>query len=198
MELADISAMEVEAQVDESDIDQVVRMMRRGHQERAAGSPTTAPSDAEELPCSDEVKVRFDALPRDVFVGRIVDIAEKPRNLAQIITYDVRVRLYQDPKVENIRLGMQGTVEFQPVAEEGVCIPYEAVARRGRDHYFVKMPDPEDERADPIERDVEVGLTDGKLVVIRQGLQEGEEVYTKPPTRIAKETDKGRRQRRAG
>ncbi|MHC4065682.1 MAG: HlyD family secretion protein, partial [Planctomycetota bacterium] len=145
MELADISAMEVEAQVDESDIDQVVRMVRQGHQERATGSPTTAPSDTEDLRYNDEVKVRFDALPRDVFVGRIVDIAEKPRNLAQIITYDVRVRLYPDPKVENIRLGMQGTVEFQPVAEEGVCIPYEAVARRGRDRYFVQMPDPKDE-----------------------------------------------------
>ncbi|HUU84380.1 MAG TPA: biotin/lipoyl-binding protein [Phycisphaerae bacterium] len=188
MELADISVMEVEAQVDESDVDQVVRMMTEGHKQRDAGTPSTATSDAESLRYRDEVFVRFDALPREVFRGQIIDIAQKPRILAQIVTYDVRVRLYDNPGLESVRLGMQGTVEFAPVSEEGLCVPYECIHRKERDRYVVKMPDPDDPLGAELERDVVVGLTDGRKVVIQSGLEEDEEVYVKPPTRI-RQTD---------
>lgn len=185
MELADISAMEVEAQVDESDIHQVVRMMQEGRRLREGDVATGGPDD--EVRQADEVEVRFDALPRQEFQGRIVEIAEKPRNLAQIITYAVRIRLQDHPEIESIRLGMQSTVEFQPASEEGLCVPHEAVKKISRNQYVVKLPDPNDERADPIQREVEVGLTDGKLVIIRTGLEAGAEVYTKEPTRIRRD-----------
>jgi len=192
MELADISAMEVEAQVDESDVDQVNRMMLEGCKQREAGTPTTAPSADDELRYRDEVRVRFDALPREEFIGQIVEIAQKPKSLAQIITYDVRIRLYEHPNLESIRLGMQGTVDFSPAAEEGLCVPYEALKRMERGRYVVRLPNPQDPRGKEIDRDVEVGLTDGKWVVVRSGLDEGDEVYTKLPTRIPKETRKDR------
>ena len=187
MELADISAMEVEAQVDESDVDQVNRMMLEGQQQRQAGTPATAPSGDQEPRYRDEVRVRFDALPREEFIGRIVEIAQKPRNLAQIITYDVRIRLDESSSLDSIRLGMQGTVDFPPAVEQGLCVPYEALKRMERGRYVVRLPDPDDPRGREIDRDVEPGLTDGKLVVIREGLAEGEEVYTKLPTRFPKE-----------
>ncbi|MCP4248328.1 MAG: biotin/lipoyl-binding protein [bacterium] len=182
MELADISAMEVEAQVDESDIHQVVRMMQEGRGQRLDEVTTSAPAGG--VRNADEVEVRFDALPRQEYQGRIVEIAEKPRNLAQIITYAVRIRLQDHPDIESIRLGMQSTVEFQPASEEGLCVPHEAVKKISRDQYVVKQPDPNDERADPVQHEVEVGLTDGKNVIIRSGLDEGAKVYTKEPTRI--------------
>lgn len=190
MELADISVMEVEAQVDESDVDKVVGMMADGNEERQEGRPTSAPSDDDsDTRFRDEVAVEFDALPRESFVGRIIEIAQKPRNLAQIITYDVRIRLYDDPRLKSVRLGMQGTVEFSPVLEEGLCIPYEAVHRRGRDDYVVKMPDPTDSRGDPIEREIDVGLTDGSRVIVRSGLAQDEDFYVKLPTRIKQDAD---------
>ena len=192
MELADISAMEVEAQVDESDVDQVNQMMLEGRKQREAGTPTTAPSADDELRYRDEVRVRFDALPREEFIGQIVEIAQKPKSLAQIITYDVRIRLYEHPNLDSIRLGMQGTVDFSPAAEKGLCVPYEALKRMARGRYVVRLPNPQDPRGKEIDRDVEVGLTDGKWVVVRSGLDEGEEVYTKLPTRIPKETRKDR------
>jgi len=208
MELADISAMEVEAQVDESDIDQVVTLLTEGDaQRRAAGplalgeayadagpltsaeepTPATAPADEAPPRFSDEVMVEFDALPRDRFRGRIVEIAQKPRNLAQIITYPVRIRLYDSPAIPSIRLGMQCKVDFSPLTEEGLCAPYEAVHKVARERYVVKMPDPADPRGDPLDRPVEVGLTDGRKVVIRSGLKPGEKFYTKLPTRFGRE-----------
>lgn len=192
MELADISAMEVEAQVDESDVDQVNRMMLEGRKQRRAGTPTTAPGTDDEPGYRDEVRVRFDALPREEFIGQIVEIAQKPKSLAQIITYDVRIRLYEHANLDSIRLGMQGTVDFSPAAEEGLCVPYEALKRMERGRYVVRLPNPQDPRGKEIDRDVEVGLTDGKWVVVRGGLDEGDEVYTKLPTRIPKETRKDR------
>jgi len=187
MELADISAMEVEAQVDESDVDEVVRMLAEGHEQRESGTPTTAPGEDGELRYRDEVEVKFDALPEKTFRGRIMDVAHKPRNVAQIITYDVRIRLYDHPEMSSVRLGMQGTVDFAPVSEEGLCVPYEAVERQERGRYLVRMPDPADPRGEPLERQVQTGLTDGKKVIIREGLEPGEEVYTKLPTRIERE-----------
>ncbi len=189
MELADISVMEVEAQVDESDVDQVVRMITDGQEQRQANTPTTAPAGEDAPRYRDEVQVRFDALSRAVFRGLIIDIAQKPRTMAQIITYDVRIRLYDEPALESVRLGMQGTVEFAPISQEGVCVPHEAVKRKGRDDYVIKMPDPDDPFGEPLERPVEVGLTDGRKVIIREGLQEGELVYVKLPTRIPKKKD---------
>lgn len=189
MELADISQMEVVAQVDESDVDKVVQMMTQGHKQRESGEPTSAPIDEDQPRYRDEVQVRFDALPRKVLGGQIIDVAQKPRMLAQIVTYDVRIRLYDDPRIESVRLGMQGTVEFSPVCEEGLCIPYEAVHKLGRDSYTVKMPNPDDPRGEEIDREIEVGLTDGSRVIVRAGLEPHEEFYVKLPQRIRKGED---------
>ncbi len=187
MELADTSQIEVVAQVDESDVDKVVRMMAEGLEQRESGQPTTAPSDDASPTYRDEVVVRFDALPRDVFRGQILDVAQKPRTLAQIITYDVTIRLYDDPGLERVRLGMQGTVEFAPVVEEGLCVPFEAVKKLDRDTYVVKMPNPDDPRGEEIDREVEIGLTDGSKVIIRSGLEPDEKFYVKLPQRISRD-----------
>ena len=189
MELADISQMEVVAQVDESDVDKVVQMMAEGHEQRQASGPTSGPAEDDRPRFRDEVSVRFDALPREVFRGQIVDVAQKPRTMAQIITYDVCIRLYDHPRMESLRLGMQGTVEFAPAAEEGLCVPYEAVHKVSRDNYVVKMPNPDDPRGEEIDRPVEVGLTDGSKVIIRSGLEPDEEFYIKLPQRIRKDTN---------
>lgn len=237
MELADVTAMEVEARVDEADIDKVVQMMADGRTQReaalaAAGSAagmgeagpahgndgtngrgdprgdpagddepagdrphlTSTPAAPQEVADDrrfrDEVDVRFDALSGRTFRGRIIEIAQKPITVSQIITFEVRVRLYEHPEIESIRLGMQGTVDFPPVFEEGFCVPYEAVHRihdKNKDRFVVKVPDPADPRGEPLDRLVEVGLTDGSRVVVRSGLAEGEQFYTKLPRRVRRE-----------
>ena len=50
----------------------------------------------------------------------------------------------------------------------------------------VKMPDPDNPRGEPIDRPVEVGLTDGEWVVIRDGLSEEDRFYIKLPQRIGR------------
>jgi multidrug efflux pump subunit AcrA (membrane-fusion protein) len=131
----------------------------------------------------DEVVVHFDSAPGHDFWGRIVEIAQRAELRSQIITYDVRIVLDETPELESIRLDMQATVNFAPSAEEGVCVPYEAVHKVGQDRYVVKMPDPRNPSGSPIERQVEVGLTDGAKVVIRSGLKLSEPVYEKEPRR---------------
>lgn len=223
MELADTSAVEVLARVDESDIDKVQRMLIEGRAERDADpekakarlKPTATfgasvegaaepeavegldqPAEKEqaghESPLtfdewqptfSDEVLVTFDALTRESFTGRIMEISQKPVTVSQIITYEVRLRLDEQPNLLRVRLGMQGNANFAPLRQEGLCIPYEAVSKMGR-RYVVRLPDPKNPRGEPIEHEVEVGLTDGEKVVILSGLDEQTEFYIKLPVRI--------------
>lgn len=185
IELADLSAMEVTAKVDETDIASVVNLKQAGLAERQADQPTVHWEDDPQPRYSDQVRVEFDALPGVSFLGKIIEIAEKPQAVSQIITYDVRIRLDPSPDVPNVRLGMQGTVEFAPQFEEGLLVPYEAVRKVGGDEYVVHLPNT-DPTGEPIERPVEVGLTDGESVVIRSGLTEKEVFYTEMPRQIGR------------
>ncbi len=191
IELADLTEREAIARVDETDIDKIVTMFQSGRQERQVDTPSPSVDwrEAGGLRFGDEVKVEFDALPREFFFGQIVEIAEKPISVSQIITYDVRIRLESDDHLESVRLGMQGNVEFAPTFEEGLLAPYEAVHKMGREQYVVKMPNPKNPMGKPIDREVRVGLTDGEHVVIREGLSEPEQFYVELPTRIGRDDD---------
>lgn len=186
IELADLSAMEVTAKVDETDIASVVDLQQAGLTEREASQPTVLWPDEEELRYSDQVRVEFDALPGTVFVGYIIEVAEKPQSVAQIISYDVRIRLDPGPDVDHVRLGMQSTIDFAPQFEEGLLVPYEAVRKIGGKEYVVHLPNTTDPMGEPTERPVEVGLTDGESVIIRQGLTEAEVFYIELPRQVGR------------
>ncbi len=201
MELADVTQMEVEAAVDASDISRVAEMFVEGTRRResmadaggaADGPPATnghadtnlepSHSTAEIVPrAEDEVVVEFDSLSGKSFLGRIVEIAQKPEWVQNIPTYPVRIRLDDNADIELIRLGMQGKVDFWPVVDEGLCIPHEAVHKNADDEYVVKLPDPKNPRGKPIDRKVEVGLTDGAKVVIHSGLTADQKFYVRLP-----------------
>ena len=70
----------------------------------------------------------------------------------------------------------------------GFMVVSEAV-HKVEDGYVVKMPDPDDPRGKPIDRPVEVGLTDGRKVVVHGGLEEGEKFYVKLPIRIGRDPE---------
>jgi HlyD family secretion protein len=188
MQLVDTSELEVEAQVDEADIDRVTelwhtgRLARENDENPQTDADDRAPTSPEEL-APDQVFVEFDALRGQQFTGRVVDIAQEPKDIANIITYDVRVVLDKCEDLRRIRLGMQGTVEFRPKHAEGLCIPYAAVHRSSPNEFVVFVP-ADDALREEREVPVEVGLSDGVKVVVNGGLSEGDKVYTKRPTRI--------------
>lgn len=183
MQLVDTSEMVVEAQVDEADIDRVNELWTAGRLEAIGREPSDPTTTSPEELAPDEVLVKFDALRGKQFIGRIVDIAQEPKDIANIITYDVRVVLNTCEDLRRIRLGMQGTVEFRPNHAEGLCIPYSAVHRKGPDEFIAFVPT-DDALREEKEVPIEVGLSDGVNVIVKEGLKEGDSIYTKRPTRI--------------
>ncbi|UCG32732.1 MAG: biotin/lipoyl-binding protein [Phycisphaerales bacterium] len=181
LELADTSEIILEAKVDEADIDQVSELHRQG---LALGDPPPERLLPTEPERPDEVFVEFEGLHDCRFVGRITEIAQEPEDRANIITYDVRIVLYASEDLRRVRLGMQGTADFQSEQAEGVCVPYEAVVRQTEDRYVVWVPEMKEGRKEAVEREVKVGLSDGVQVIILEGVSEGDEVYKKKPIRF--------------
>jgi len=186
LELVDTSEVIVEAQVDEADIDRVNELLNVGRLQEiggpAGGPAATSPPDLG----PNEVLVRFDALREEQFVGRIVDIAQEPRDIANVITYDVRIILKDSPDLPRVRLGMQGTVEFRPTQAEGLLVPYGAVHRRGPGDFVAFVPTDKALREEK-EVPIGVGLSDGMHVIVTSGLKAGDKVYVKRPTRFGRE-----------
>lgn len=181
MELVDTSEVVVEAQVDEADVDRVSELLTLGLAAREAGSP---PADGD--PSPDEVHVEFDALPDEKFRGQIIDIAQEPKDIANIITYDVRIRLLDSAELSRVRLGMQGTVDFKPNSASGLKVPYSAVHRRGANDFVIYVPADAELRLEK-EVPVSVGLSDGASVIVTSpALKPGDKVYTKRPTTIGR------------
>ncbi len=185
MELADMSELIVEAKVDESDIDRVSAMMHDGQNLGPPAPDRPLPATPER---PDEVTITFEGLRGRSFLGRIIEIAQEPEDRANIITYNVRILLYPEQDLTRVRLGMQGTVEFRPAQEEGLVVPYQAVFRRTDDSFYVLVPEKRGNLEEPVERNVEVGLSDGVQVIIRTGLELGERYYVKKPLRIPRRT----------
>lgn len=181
MELVDTSELVVEAQVDEADIDRVNELLTLGQKMR---EDHEEPPDGKPYP--DEVDISFDALPDETFGGKIVDIAQEPKDIANIITYDVRIRLNDVSELERVRLGMQGTVDFQPNTASGLKVPYSAVHRQGPSEFVVYVPTDKEHHLEK-EVPVDVGLSDGAYVIVTSpDLKPGDEVYTTRPFTIGR------------
>lgn len=183
LELADISEIIVEAQVDEADIDRVSRLYQEG---LVLGDPPTDGVPPESPTRPDEVMVKFDGLRELTYVGRIREIAQEPEDRSNIITYDVRIVLYPCEALDRVRLGMQSTVDFSPKQAEGVLVPYRAVQKKADQLFVVQVPEMQKGFKTPVEREVKVGLSNGIDVIILEGLDTGDEVYTKVPRRFSK------------
>ena len=181
LELADTSEIIVEAQVDEADIDRVSRLRQEGLKLGDPPEGMTAP-DAPTRP--DEVTVEFDGLRDLTYVGRIREIAQEPEDRANIITYKVRIVLYPCENLSRVRLGMQSTVDFRPEEAEGVLVPYRAVHKKAEGFFIVHVPEGEVGRRKPVERRIEIGLSNGIEVIVTEGIAKDDEVYTVLPVRF--------------
>ena len=132
----------VQAQVDETDIGQVKEGQR--------------------------AVITLDAYPNKKVRAVVGAIAYESRVVNNVTTYEVDILPERVPEV--FRSGMSANVDITVAEEEDVLLlPVEAVKqRKGKRHVLVK----EGEKAEPISRTVEVGISDGKMIKIISGLNE--------------------------
>jgi HlyD family secretion protein len=114
--------------------------------------------------------VRADALPGLSFPGQVEAVAASAQVNNNVVQYEVSVRV-QDPQ-RRLKLGMTVEAEFQLLRRSGVLlVPREAV--RGEQSKLVLVV----REGRLVPRPVVVGDTDGRMVEVRSGLQEGDVVY---------------------
>ena len=115
-----------------------------------------------------EVRVRVDAYPDKVFAGQVERVAPLGKNVSNIVTFDVEIRV-TDKEQALLRSGMSADIEIVAQRLQDVLmVPLTAIVSKGPDR-FVKL-------ADGTEKKVETGPTDGGRIVIKSGLEAGERI----------------------
>ncbi|MEE9552755.1 MAG: efflux RND transporter periplasmic adaptor subunit [candidate division Zixibacteria bacterium] len=178
MVISDLSAMEIEAEVDETDVARVA--------------------------LEQEVEITLDAFPDTTFVGKVVQIGNSPRSAGfggsdQITNFIVKILILDN--VENIKPGMTASVDITTNERtDAIKIPAGAVVMRPEGTGEEKESDSTDEESSVDEEEdkkdidgvflvnegkskfipVRMGIRDQQYVEITEGVSEKDSVITGP------------------
>ena len=201
MDVADVSEVYMIASVDEADIGKVREMAppkaRPGFNADAQSQPAAADMVQQETIKADTpVEITVEAFPDEAFEGVIERISPESEVQAAVATFEVRIRV-TSPNREKIRglAGIQAEAQFTSVPVKGaMLVPYEAVQRdqkSGMLGVYVPVQRPGVEGETPEFRACKLGADNGVSVVVLEGLEEGERVYTKLPLKTEREKKAG-------
>lgn len=147
--VADLSRLQVDAFVDETDIGKVK--------------------------LGQDAEVRVDAYPRKPFKGHVAKIASGSTIQQGVVTYDVSIALDKTKQV--LKPDMTASVTLHTGKRTGVLlVPAEAVKSSGRGSSTVTVAVTKDGKQILESRSVKVGASDGVSTEIRDGVKEGETV----------------------
>ncbi|MGI6355839.1 MAG: efflux RND transporter periplasmic adaptor subunit [Lentisphaeria bacterium] len=130
------------------------------------------------------VRVRIDALPGQIFMGKITKIAPLPDAQSMFMNPDLKVyntivELEGGDGVLKSGMNCEAEIIIEQ-HEDALYVPIQCVVRvGGKPVVYLKDGD------DLERRDVEIGLDNNRMVHIISGLQEGEEVLITPPLQDA-------------
>ena len=147
--LADLSQPLLEVYLDETDLDKVV--------------------------VGFEVEVIFDAIPDEIFSGRVIEIDPALATVSGVQAVKALVQLDDFAKPQTLPIGLNASVDvIGGRAEDAVLVPVEALRQLGPDEYAVFVVTD----GEPLLRVISVGLIDFTFAEITSGLEAGEVVTT--------------------
>jgi len=117
-------------------------------------------------------RISLDAYPEKVVDAVVDHIAYESQLSNNVTTYEVDILPDRVPPV--FRSGMSANVEIVEESREGVLtLPREAVGSAGHGHYVMV---PGGDGVDPVRREIDTGLSNGRMVEIVSGLTEDDAV----------------------
>jgi macrolide-specific efflux system membrane fusion protein len=130
-------------------------------------------TDLAQIKEGQEVQLVLDAFASNPFIGKVSHIGYDAKTVNNVTTYEVDVMVEKIP--DFMKSGMTANATFLVAEKEGTLVVPAAAIRREQKRSFVLMPNPQavDE---PIEKDVEIGLTDGKKTEVVSGVSEGDTI----------------------
>ena len=134
-------------------------------------------TDLENVAIGYDVSVTFDALPNQVFTGKVVAINPSLSNAFSVTAIQTTVKL--DPstsgETQSLPIGLSATVEvISAQAQNVLLVPVEALHELSAGNYAVFVM----ENGTPTLKTVTVGLQDYTYAEIKSGLNEGDVVTT--------------------
>lgn len=130
-------------------------------------------TDIAEIQLKQRALILLDAYPTQAIEGRVDQIAYEARTINNVTTY--LVDILPDKAPHFMRAGMTANVSFAVRSKDNIItVPIEAI-KTVEGKSFVFMRSAEDKNK-AIEKTVELGATDGKIIEIVQGLSENEKI----------------------
>ncbi|MDD5656375.1 MAG: efflux RND transporter periplasmic adaptor subunit [Elusimicrobia bacterium] len=118
------------------------------------------------------VRVTLDAYLDRKTDGRVTDILYEGKNVSNVITYGVKVRLERTPAFFRSQMTANLTFIIQR-KENALLIAASAVKEGPGGTKYVLIPGPEDK---PVQREIATGLENGSKLEVISGLRAGEQV----------------------
>ncbi|MCS7223576.1 MAG: efflux RND transporter periplasmic adaptor subunit [Armatimonadetes bacterium] len=121
--------------------------------------------------------VTVDALPNDIFEGKVIRVDPRTTEEQNVVYVHVWVEIL-DPD-QRLKPGMSATCQFHVEKEDNViAVPNEAVKEDENGRYYVEIMENKNPNGKPVRRYVEIGLQGTSMTTIKKGLRVGEEVIT--------------------
>lgn len=187
MEIADISAIYAEVNVDEADIGLVRELISPEEMTLAdATKPATLPEGT--IQENQEVEITVEAFPDETFAGEIERVSPQSEVLQAIATFSVRIRITSE-NVSKLRyvLNSQAQANFTVRSvTNAVLVPYEAMKSDPTgDGYgvYIVSKDPQTGKDQPKFVPCKFGVDNRVDVEVIEGIEAGQEVYIDLPIR---------------
>lgn len=114
--------------------------------------------------------VTLDAYPKDAIKAKVSRIAFEAKTVNNVTMYEVDVTPESTP--DTMRSGMTATVRFDAASKMDVLVvPNDAVKTEGRETFVLVS-----QNGQHVKTPVKLGLTDGKISEVIEGLKEGDVV----------------------
>ena len=132
-------------------------------------------TDLSDVKVGQKAKMVLDAFPNNPLESEVYHIGYDAKTINNVTTYEVDVRANDTP--EFMKSGMTANITFLIEEKSQVVVVPAASIKREKKKSFVLVPG-RDANAEPVQQEVQVGISDGKKVEIVSGLQEGDTVLT--------------------
>lgn len=127
-------------------------------------------TDIAQIKLGQKATITLDAYPKDKIRGKVDQIAFDAKTVNNVTTYDIDV--LPETKPEYMRSGMTANVTFLVTAKEDILTVPNAALKTKDSKYSVMVK----VNGETQEKNVEVGISDGKRTEIVSGLTEGDTI----------------------
>jgi multidrug efflux pump subunit AcrA (membrane-fusion protein) len=192
MEIADVGEIFAVVNVDEADIGQVRQIAPPSARPGASSQPATLPEGT--IEAGEPVEVTVETFKEEKFEGVIERISPQSEIVAAIATFKVWIRITSENRdLLKSLLNTQAEAHFTARSVRGaLLVNYDAIQKNptGEDYgVYIPVDAPGQQRKDAKFVPCKFGVDNGIDVEVREGLKEGDVVYTKLPQKTQKEKD---------